>query len=352
MRIRQPLATLKKHTNYISSVAFSHLGDLLATSAGDNLVILWNTRSWEAVASFNECMAPVTCSVFSPDDQMIISTSHDGWVRLWRPADQACRPVHPRTPARRNLPVRLSARPEREGTSQVVVKATQGPHRGHQWGCAPPPPYCCPYPCPYCTLTLSLPSRLRVLARPAHGRDQRPRGQGRAVGFGAGQAPLSSGAAFCIAACPPPPPPRTKWTRRVPHPVLSGHAASPDLKPAGPQMLLRNKELMVFEGHGGPVLSCGFSPNSARVFSCSADRPGARPFPSHAFGCCNGLLVAGIRPLRVRSTASQLVFQRHRQVCARVASGQAARGVFAAPRERGARPGPCWMRCCRAEART
>jgi hypothetical protein len=25
---------------------------------------------------------------------------------------------------------------------------------------------------------------------------------------------------------PPPPPPRTKWTRRVPHPVLTGHAAS------------------------------------------------------------------------------------------------------------------------------
>ena len=24
--------------------------------------------------------------------------------------------------------------------------------------------------------------------------------------------------------CPPPPPPRTKWTRRVPHPVLIGHA--------------------------------------------------------------------------------------------------------------------------------
>ena len=24
----------------------------------------------------------------------------------------------------------------------------------------------------------------------------------------------------------PPPPPRTKWTRRVPHPVLIGHVAS------------------------------------------------------------------------------------------------------------------------------
>ena len=28
------------------------------------------------------------------------------------------------------------------------------------------------------------------------------------------------------AAGPPPPPSRTKWTRRVPHPVLIGHAAS------------------------------------------------------------------------------------------------------------------------------
>ena len=26
--------------------------------------------------------------------------------------------------------------------------------------------------------------------------------------------------------CAPPPPSRTKWTRRVPHPVLIGHAAS------------------------------------------------------------------------------------------------------------------------------
>jgi replicative superfamily II helicase len=29
-----------------------------------------------------------------------------------------------------------------------------------------------------------------------------------------------------IAAGPPPPLPRTKWTRRIPHPVLIGHAAS------------------------------------------------------------------------------------------------------------------------------
>ena len=33
---------------------------------------------------------------------------------------------------------------------------------------------------------------------------------------------------------PPPPPPRTKWTRRVPHPVLIGHAAGRRLQTGGP----------------------------------------------------------------------------------------------------------------------
>jgi hypothetical protein len=43
-----------------------------------------------------------------------------------------------------------------------------------------------------------------------------------------GETAASGGAAASAAHwCPPPPPsPRTEWTRRVPHPVLSGHAAS------------------------------------------------------------------------------------------------------------------------------
>ena len=42
----------------------------------------------------------------------------------------------------------------------------------------------------------------------------------RALGEGGGLQDLELGP------LPPPPPPRTKWTRRVPHPILSGHAAS------------------------------------------------------------------------------------------------------------------------------
>ena len=35
-----------------------------------------------------------------------------------------------------------------------------------------------------------------------------------------------AGVALALAQPPPPLPPRTKWTRRVPHPVLIGHASS------------------------------------------------------------------------------------------------------------------------------
>ena len=38
--------------------------------------------------------------------------------------------------------------------------------------------------------------------------------------------PSPAARTYTLRAPPPPPSPRTKWTRRVPHPVLIGHAAS------------------------------------------------------------------------------------------------------------------------------
>ena len=56
------------------------------------------------------------------------------------------------------------------------------------------------------------------MRRERHGSEQRPPALNlRDLGTGTSTSQESP---------PPPPPPRTKWTRRVPHPVLIGHAAS------------------------------------------------------------------------------------------------------------------------------
>ena len=73
-------------------------------------------------------------------------------------------------------------------------------------GVAPLLPYCCPYPCPYCTV------------------EREPWGlRGRAPGTRLrSNARLARQTRRCVSACrarsPPPPPP--------PNPVLIGHAAS------------------------------------------------------------------------------------------------------------------------------
>ena len=83
----------------------------------------------------------------------------------------------------------------------------------------PPLPYCCPYPYPYCTLTPSRAARgSRTLRSEASAR--------RAAGPRRRRPPPPA-----AAAAPAAPPLRTKWTRRVSHPVLIGHAASPAAPP-------------------------------------------------------------------------------------------------------------------------
>ena len=71
----------------------------------------------------------------------------------------------------------------------------------------------------------------------AHAAPVRGRGRGRQQRNRVGRADRlrATGGGRCSCAGPtPPPPPRTKWTRRIPHPVLIGHAASlPPYRPHG-----------------------------------------------------------------------------------------------------------------------
>jgi WD40 repeat protein len=105
-QLRRPVATLEKHKNYVSHVEFSHMGDMIVSSGGDFKVIVWNLKDFSIFGMYDEALAPVTCSVWSPDDSMILSTCHDGHFRLFSVEDQD------------------------------TIKASTGPHLGHLWAAA------------------------------------------------------------------------------------------------------------------------------------------------------------------------------------------------------------------------
>jgi len=105
-QLRRPVSTLEKHKSYVSHVEFSHMGEMLVSSGGDFKVIVWNLKDFSVFAIYDEALAPVTCSVWSPDDRMILSTCHDGYFRIFSVDDQQ------------------------------TIKASTGPHLGHLWAAA------------------------------------------------------------------------------------------------------------------------------------------------------------------------------------------------------------------------
>lgn len=89
--------SLTGHTNWISALAFSPDGRLLASSSLDGTIKLWNVRTGAIVTTLKS--GRVTCLKFSPDGQFLASgsriqrwadgpTSHTG-VQLWNVATGA-----------------------------------------------------------------------------------------------------------------------------------------------------------------------------------------------------------------------------------------------------------------------
>lgn len=77
--------TFRGHRNYITSTSFSPTMKQLASSSGDNTIMLWNFKPQLRAFRFIGHKGVVTNVQFSPQGDILASASKDKTVRLWTP---------------------------------------------------------------------------------------------------------------------------------------------------------------------------------------------------------------------------------------------------------------------------
>jgi WD40 repeat protein len=75
--------TLRRHSDWVYSCAFSPDGMLLATAGDDRRVCIWETASGSLRATFDDHDGWVRGCSFPPDGTAIASASADGKIRIW-----------------------------------------------------------------------------------------------------------------------------------------------------------------------------------------------------------------------------------------------------------------------------
>jgi WD40 repeat protein/serine/threonine protein kinase len=74
---------LTDHTEQVVCLALSPDGALLASASGDHTIKLWNTTTWEPVATLRGHEHEVRAVAFSPDGRRLVSSGKDNTIRIW-----------------------------------------------------------------------------------------------------------------------------------------------------------------------------------------------------------------------------------------------------------------------------
>lgn len=74
---------LEGHNSWITSCIFSPDGQLLATSANDFTIRLWNVHTGSELAVLEGHTNLINTYAFSPDSKTLVSSGHDSTIRLW-----------------------------------------------------------------------------------------------------------------------------------------------------------------------------------------------------------------------------------------------------------------------------
>ena len=73
---------LAGHTALVSSLVFSHSGDLLATTGGDRSIRIWDISTGESIVVIQGGTASMKGLDFSADDRLLASIEDNGSIAL------------------------------------------------------------------------------------------------------------------------------------------------------------------------------------------------------------------------------------------------------------------------------